>query len=76
MAQEASDLLVLKATNTSMTALELHDLILRDSTSRLIIIHGVDWSLRGVHILDKGDAKGTTAILVASELGYTLVVSK
>lgn len=54
----------------------LHDLILGDAAGGLGTVHGLRARTRAdagtgahVHILDKGDAERTTAILVAGKLG-------
>lgn len=48
----------------------LHDLILRDSCRCIkTALHRIGSRAR-VHVLDKGDAKGTATILVSREFGY------
>ena len=48
----------------------LHDLILRDRSSRLSAVHrNITGPGAGVHVLDERNAQGTTAVLVAGELG-------
>lgn len=53
----------------------LHDLILRDRSSRLGAIHRITRPWAGIHVLDKRNAQGTTAILVAGELSCSAVSS-
>jgi hypothetical protein len=47
--------------------IKLHDLILSQAASMLSALHGIAVALVGV--LDVGETKRTTAILVARELG-------
>lgn len=47
----------------------LHDLVLRDSASRIGAVHGITLG-SGVHVLDEGDAERTATVLIAGEFGW------
>lgn len=46
----------------------LHDLVLREASSRLCPVHGVGVGAF-IHVLDEGDAQGPAAVLIPGEFG-------
>lgn len=46
----------------------LHDLVLREASSRLCPVHGVGMGAF-IHVLDEGDAQGPAAVLIPGEFG-------
>jgi hypothetical protein len=54
---------------SKLRKIQLHDLVLGETTGWWDIIHHVALALRGGHVLDKSDAERAATILISSELG-------